>query len=129
MDSVISEVGTLEQRYVPGIELSNEIENIAQNLMLHIRTYVLADSFQDLQAAQGDFEAIDGVLKRAGEHATAHPGLERLAEGVKRSEEQVAEYRRLLEESQKLIANMATQRRKAAEAGGVHAKDCLRSSV
>ncbi len=66
MDSVISEVGTLEQRYVPGIELSNEIENIAQNLMLHIRTYVLADSFQDLQAAQGDFEAIDGVLKRAG---------------------------------------------------------------
>lgn len=91
MDSVISEVGTLEQRYVPGIELSNEIENIAQNLMLHIRTYVLADSFQDLQAAQGDFEAIDGVLKRAGEHATAHPGLERLAEGVKRSEEQVPE--------------------------------------
>ena len=91
MNTVISEVGTLEQRYVPGIELSNEIENIAQNLMLHIRTYVLADSFQDLQAAQGDFEAIDGVLKRAGEHATAHPGLERLAEGVKRSEEQVPE--------------------------------------
>jgi len=117
MNNVISEVGTLGQRYVPGIELSDEIENMAQNLMLHVSTYVLADSYQDLQAALADFEAIDGVLKKAGEHAAAHPGLERLAEGVKKSEEQVAEYRRLLEESQKLIAGMAGQRRKAAEAG------------
>jgi methyl-accepting chemotaxis protein len=117
MDNVISEVGTLEQRYVPGIELSNEIENIVQSLMLHIRTYVLADSYRDLQAALGDFEALDGILKKAWEHASAHPGLERLAEGVKKSGEQVAEYRRLLEESQKMIASMATQRRKAAESG------------
>ncbi|MGD9821164.1 MAG: methyl-accepting chemotaxis protein [Aminobacteriaceae bacterium] len=117
MNTVISEVGTLEQRYVPGIELSNEIENIAQTLMLHIRTYVLADSFQDLQAAREDFEAMAEVLKKAGEHASAHPGLELLAEGVKKSEDQMASYKALLEKSQGLIAAMAGQKRKAAEAG------------
>ena len=117
MNTVISEVGTLEQRYVPGIELSNEIENIAQTLMLHIRTYVLADSFQDLQAAREDFEAMAEVLKKAGEHASVHPGLELLAEGVKKSEDQMASYKALLEKSQGLIAAMAGQKRKAAEAG------------
>jgi|LSQX01.1.fsa_nt_gb methyl-accepting chemotaxis protein len=117
MNRAITEVGTLEQRYIPGIELSNEIENIAQNLMLHVNTYVLADSYQDLTAAQEDFEAIGGVLAKAEEHASAHPGLERLAEGVKISGEHVAAYRGLLEESQKLIAVMAGQQRKTAETG------------
>lgn len=117
LDAVISEEAAIEESYVPGIELSNEIEKIAQALMLNVRTYILGDSFSDLQAAQANFDAVREVLKRAAGHASKHSGLERLAEGAVKSEEQVDIYQKLLEDSQRLLANMATQRRQATEAG------------
>ena len=117
LNRVIFEVEALEGRFIPGVELSKEIESTAQSLMLHIRTYVLGDSFQDLQGAQEDFEALEEILERAEKHGSAFPGLEPLAEGVKQSWEQTEAYRKLLEESQKILADIGGQKRKAAESG------------
>ncbi len=116
MNEVIVETGTLEERYLPGIHLSNEVENLGQTVMLNVRTYVLGESFADLDAAKKNFEQLLEVLTRGKEHASKHPGLEQLAAGMNTAEEQVKLYRKLLEESQWLMANIATQRRRAAEA-------------
>ena len=116
MNAVIEETGTLEERYLPGIHLSNEVENLGQAVMLNVRTYVLGESFADLDAAKKNFEELLAVLARGKEHASKHPGLEQLAEGMNKAEGQVALYQRLLLESQGLMANIATQRRHAAEA-------------
>ncbi len=116
MNEVIKETGTLEERYLPGIHLSNEVENLGQAVMLNVRTYVLGESFADLDAAKKNFEELLAVLARGKEHASKLPGLEQLAEGMNKAEGQVALYQRLLLESQGLMANIATQRRHAAEA-------------
>ena len=116
MNEVIAETGTLEERYLPGIHISNEVENLGQAVMLNVRTYVLGESFADLDAAKKNFEALLAVLAQGKEHASKHPGLEQLAEGMNTAEEQVTLYQQLLVESQGHMANIATQRRHAAEA-------------
>ncbi|MGI6783694.1 MAG: HAMP domain-containing methyl-accepting chemotaxis protein [Aminivibrio sp.] len=103
--------------YVPGIELAGGIERLTHNLMLNVRTYVLGGSYQDLQNAIKGFDELDEALEKAAGHAEVHPGLEMLAEGVKRADEQTERYRKLLGESQGIIATLAGQRRKAAEVG------------
>lgn len=108
---------TIGNSHVPGVELAGSIERLTHSLMLNVRTYVLGDSYQDLQNALQGFEDLNEALEEAAGHAEAYPGLERLAEGVKKATEQTGLYRELLGESQGIIAAMAGQRRYAAEVG------------
>ncbi len=117
LNIVREEVSFLEERYVPGIRLSAEVEKVTQDLMLNVRSYVLGNSFSDLDAAQANFTYIDGLLDNGREHGAKYPGLERLREGMEKARAQVTVYSAHLGDSQKLLAAMAMQQRKAAEAG------------
>lgn len=117
MNRVGAGMQTIENGYVPGIEQAGGIERLARSLMLNVRAYVMGAGYQDLQNSLKGFEELKEALEKAAGHAEVYPGLERLAEGVKRAEEQTEIYRRLLDESQGIIAAMAGQRRRAAEAG------------
>ncbi len=116
MNEVIDEIGALERRYIPSVHMVNEVENLGQEVMLNIRTYVLGESFADLDAAKENFQELMEVIGKAKAHGASYDGLERLVEGMDRAERQAVVYQGLLEDSQALIANMSTQRRQAAEA-------------
>ncbi|NLB82787.1 MAG: methyl-accepting chemotaxis protein [Synergistaceae bacterium] len=117
LNDVKEQVFFLEEQYVPGITLSSEVEKITQDIMLNVRTYVLGNSFTDLDAAHSNFVSLDTLLEKGQEHGAKYPGLERLRDGMERAKAQISRYSTLLEDSQKLLAAMAIQQRKAAEAG------------
>ena len=117
LNIVRTEVLSLEERYVPGIRLSAQVEKVTQDLMLNVRSYVLGNSFSDLDAAQANFTYIDGLLEKGREHGAKYPGLERMREGMEKARAQLSVYSGYLGDSQKLLAAMAIQQRKAAEAG------------
>lgn len=117
LNNVKEQASSLEEQYVPGITLSSEVEKVTQDLMLNVRSYVLGNSFSDLDAAHANFIYIEGLLEKGEEHGAKYPGLERLRDGMERAKVQISRYSALLEDSQKLLAAMAIQQRKAAEAG------------
>ncbi|MEA3283626.1 MAG: hypothetical protein U9Q00_01440 [Synergistota bacterium] len=57
---MIGEIGPFERRYIPSIHLVNEVENLGQEVMLNIRTYVLGESFADLDTAKEKFDRSTG---------------------------------------------------------------------
>ena len=117
LNNVRDQASSLEEQYVPGISISSEIEKVTQDLMLNVRSYVLGNSFSDLDAANANFIYMEGLLEKGREHSAKYPGLERLSDGIERAKVQISRYSALLEDSQKLLAAMAIQQRKAAEAG------------
>ncbi|GAB1429023.1 hypothetical protein MASR2M17_24600 [Aminivibrio sp.] len=117
LNNVREQAASLEEQYVPGITLSSEVEKVTHDLMLNVRSYVLGNSFSDLDAAHANFLYIDGLLEKGREHGAKYPGLDRLRDGMERAKTQISRYAALLGDSQKLLAAMAIQQRKAAEAG------------
>lgn len=117
LNTVREQASSLEEQYVPGITLSSEVERVTRDLMLNVRSYVLGNSFTDLDAAHANFVSMDALLEKGREHSAKYPGLERLSDGIKRAKAEISRYSALLEDSQKLLAGMAIQQRKAAEAG------------
>lgn len=117
LNNVREQTASLEEQYVPGITLSSEVEKVTHDLMLNVRSYVLGNSFSDLDAAHANFIYIDGLLEKGREHGAKYPGLDRLRDGMERAKTQISRYAALLGDSQKLLAAMAIQQRKAAEAG------------
>lgn len=66
LNNVREQAASLEEQYVPGITLSSEVEKVTHDLMLNVRSYVLGNSFSDLDAAHANFIYIDGLLEKGG---------------------------------------------------------------
>lgn len=110
---------SLQDEYVPEVEVANDIERNALQVMYNMRGY--SQTFDPLywDQAQGFTEKLETYLENAESHAEKYSSLVKLAKNVQDARENLDEYEKLSIETKKVIDAINAERivldRNAAE--------------
>lgn len=110
MSLVKSDATKLNDEYVPEVAVANEVERSSLETMYEVRGYTYTYDEAFLKKGRANLEEVNKALKSAEDLAQKAKHLVKLPEQVKIAKTEVAEYTKLLEESQKEIGEMTAAR-------------------
>ncbi len=111
---------SLNQEYVPEVEVANNIERSALMVMYEMRGYGLNFDRNFYDSAQEYMKSLNGYLDDAEQLAIDYPGLVQLGKDVVVAKEHVAEYDALAKETRQIVDNIAAQRAILDEAAATY---------
>jgi methyl-accepting chemotaxis protein len=113
---------SLEQEYVPEVDLANNIERNSLQVMYNMRGYSLNFNRDFYELGQEYMAALNDYLGQAEQLAVDYPGLVQLKEDVKVAQNNVALYDSLARETDATIQEIAAQRKILDESAGEYIK-------
>ncbi len=113
---------SLEQEYVPEVDLANNIERNSLQVMYNMRGYSLNFNRDFFELGQEYMAALNDYLGQAEQLAVDYPGLVQLKEDVKVAQNNVALYDSLAQETDATIQEITAQRKILDESAGEYMK-------
>ncbi len=92
----------LSKEFIPAVSLANEMERTNASIMLDIRSYGYTEDTKFLENARNSFKKIYEFTTKAKELGEKYPALKELKEKSILAQENIAEYERLVGETEKI---------------------------
>ncbi len=124
MHRVAGQSTVLEQEYVPAVDIANQIEGTALEIMFEMRGYAYTADPQQLASARDLMKSMHGYFNDAetlGKSATSLTGLQ---ENISRIEEQLVQYEKLAEDAVANNAEIAFSQQKLSSAAKEYMENC-----
>ncbi|WP_316896366.1 methyl-accepting chemotaxis protein [Pseudodesulfovibrio indicus] len=114
----------LAEEYLPEVTIANDLERAALLTMYAIRGYSLSEEERFWNDGRKSLDETQANLRRAGEHADAHPRLVQLKKDVEAASTRLDNYASLVAETNRIIGSMAAIRENMDAAAGKFMKNC-----
>ncbi|AMK10223.1 methyl-accepting chemotaxis protein [Pseudodesulfovibrio indicus] len=114
----------LAEEYLPEVAMANDLERAALLTMYAIRGYSLSEEERFWNDGKKSLDETLANLRRAREHADAHPRLVQLKKDVEAASTRLDNYASLVAETNRIIASMAAIRGNMDAAAGKFMKNC-----
>ena len=111
MLQIQSQSQSLQQEYVPEVDIANNIERNSLQVMYNMRGYSLNFNRDFYELGQEYMAALNDYIGQAEQLAAEHQGLVQLREDVTVAKNNVAEYDSLAGETDATIQEIAAQRK------------------
>ena len=114
----------LAYEYAPEVEMANGMERNYRLAMYNMRGYGLTGSENYLRNARDNISQVKVSLNEAKMHGVKYPGLVKLIKGVTETEKALADYEKLMDETEQRSGVIEEDRKLSDKAAGSYMKSC-----
>jgi len=122
--SAQNEAASMEQEFMPDVELASNIERASRQAMYQVLSYGFTEDEQYLESSNEYMQQLEAGLKDARELASGAARLDMLNGEIDKVEKGVEEYKKSVDQTTSIIADLVEVRETLKKAGDAYMKNC-----